>query len=145
MNPGYPLTGMPVFKTGAIDHSATLPIFSFAEVPPVGLEPTTIRLKVCCSNQLSYRGLCFLFLAKEYHLSERQEASVLFYLVNLSGHSNEIVDTTAKLKDKTDDRGELSARHSFAMLINPAVSISANLEECVAVAPLDVRARLQLR
>ena len=26
-------------------------------VPPVGLEPTTIRLKVCCSNQLSYRGL----------------------------------------------------------------------------------------
>lgn len=31
------------------------------------------------------------------------------------------------------------------MLINPAVSISANLEECVAVAPLDVRARLQLR
>ena len=66
-------------------------------------------------------------------------------LVNLSGYSNEIVDTTAKLKDKTDDRGEFSARHSFAMLINPAVSISANLEECVAVAPLDVRARLQLR
>lgn len=26
-------------------------------MPPVGLEPTAIRLKVCCSNQLSYRGL----------------------------------------------------------------------------------------
>lgn len=29
----------------------------FYRVPPVGLEPTAIRLKVCCSNQLSYRGL----------------------------------------------------------------------------------------
>ncbi len=25
-------------------------------IPPAGLEPATVRLKVCCSNQLSYRG-----------------------------------------------------------------------------------------
>ena len=66
-------------------------------------------------------------------------------LVNLPRYSNEIVDTAANLKGETNDRGELGARHGVAILINPAVSISANLEECVAVAPLDVRARLQLR
>ena len=41
-------------------------------VPPLGIEPRTHRLKVCCSNQLSYRGVCVSTRIWTHELSDLQ-------------------------------------------------------------------------
>lgn len=45
------------YTLGQPQQAPHLPERRPVPVPPVGLEPTAIRLKVCCSNQLSYRGV----------------------------------------------------------------------------------------
>lgn len=43
-------------RAEAARHGESAAIPAHILVPPQGLEPWTHRLKVCCSNQLSYRG-----------------------------------------------------------------------------------------
>ena len=53
------LTSTPVFKTGSFDHSDISPRLSSLFVNRVGVEPTTHRLRVCCSTNWATDPLFF--------------------------------------------------------------------------------------
>lgn len=51
----------PVAALANLSYTSKLqPVIQLYQVPPAGLEPTATRLRVGCSNQLSYRGMSLL-------------------------------------------------------------------------------------
>ena len=53
-------------QSAPFGHSGILPKFLRTFEPMEGIEPTTPRLQITCSGQLSYIGIVVLFLVSDY-------------------------------------------------------------------------------